>query len=221
MRNPSGPEGNGRPWRVPRRPVLPSGSRSRCRARLGDLPKLAHHLLVRIAEERGESVKELAGDAVDLLRRHRWPGNIRELENALHAASLFADGGLITGADLKNNVDELRALAQTDSGWAPPRDAPSEGGSSIPPGSGANDDDTDGSTHGESGATETAYAQVRRGAASLSAMKRQIERECIARALSETNGNITHAAALLGLKRPRLSQLVKQYGLSTTVEVKK
>ena len=44
-------------------------------------------------------------------------------------------------------------------------------------------------------------------------MKRIIERECIARALGDAGGNITRAAALLGMKRPRLSQLVKQYGL--------
>ena len=49
-------------------------------------------------------------------------------------------------------------------------------------------------------------------------MKRQIERECIARALAESNGNITRAAALLGMKRPRLSQLVKQYGLGQSSE---
>jgi hypothetical protein len=55
---------------------------------------------------------------------------------------------------------------------------------------------------------------VRQGAISLSSIKRQIERDCIARALVETRGNITRAAALLGMKRPRLSQLVKQYGLS-------
>ena len=66
----------------------------------------------------------------------------------------------------------------------------------------------------ESGATAVAYAQVRQGAVSLSDMKRQIERDCIARALEETKGNITRAATLLGMKRPRLSQLVKQYGLS-------
>ena len=73
----------------------------------------------------------------------------------------------------------------------------------------------------ESIATEVAYAQVRQGSASLSGIKRQIERDCIARALLETNGNITHAAALLGVKRPRLSQLAKQYGLSMTAEVNK
>ena len=66
----------------------------------------------------------------------------------------------------------------------------------------------------EATATAVAYAQVRQGCVTLSNMKRQIERDCIARALAETKGNITRAAALLGMKRPRLSQLVKQYGLA-------
>jgi sigma-54 specific flagellar transcriptional regulator A len=66
----------------------------------------------------------------------------------------------------------------------------------------------------EANATAVAYSQVRAGATSLPDIKRQIERDCIARALAETRGNITRAAALLGMKRPRLSQLVKQYGLA-------
>ncbi len=59
------------------------------------------------------------------------------------------------------------------------------------------------------------YDRVRGGDHSLLEMKKVIERECIVRALGETNGNITRAAKLLGMKRPRLSQLVKQYGLNS------
>ena len=58
--------------------------------------------------------------------------------------------------------------------------------------------------------TEVAYLHIRSGV-SLHDLKRNIERECIQRALTESKGNITRAAALLGMKRPRLSQLVKQY----------
>jgi DNA-binding NtrC family response regulator len=61
--------------------------------------------------------------------------------------------------------------------------------------------------------TGAAYREIRDAGVSLSDLKRRIERECIARALSETGGNITRSAAVLGMKRPRLSQLVKQYGL--------
>ena len=200
------------------------------RLRMSDLPRLAGTLLGRIAAERGEAQKELSTDALDLLARHRWPGNVRELENALRAASLFAETGIITAADLVENVDDLRGVAAGERqriSDRPPASASSI--SSIPsapllPGSvadlKANDsgevEDADGAPlpSQEAGATVAAYAQVRQGSVSLADMKRQIERDCIARALAETKGNITRAATLLGMKRPRLSQLVKQYGLA-------
>jgi DNA-binding NtrC family response regulator len=187
------------------------------RMRMGDLPRIAEHLLARIAVERSEAPKALAADAVDLLSRHRWPGNVRELENALRASSLFAEASVITSRHLVENVDDLRAVATRSSDRL----------SSVPPSASmtaeasmdSEADDGGGDVDsplplGEASATSVAYAQVRQGSVSLSDMKRQIERDCIARALAETKGNITRAAALLGMKRPRLSQLVKQYGLA-------
>jgi DNA-binding NtrC family response regulator len=184
------------------------------RTRMGDLPRISEHLLSRIALERGETAKSLASDAIDLLGRHRWPGNVRELENALRAASLFAEGDVITAATLLDNVDDLRNAAQSvrariaAPATSPVMDEPA-----------GDEDDATESAEGalpavEANATAVAYSQVRAGATSLPDIKRQIERDCIARALAETRGNITRAAALLGMKRPRLSQLVKQYGLA-------
>ena len=202
------------------------------RARLGDLPKIADHLLGRIGVERSETPKTIGTDALELLQRHRWPGNIRELENVLRAVSLFADGECITASDLIDNVDDFRAVAQSGPASGYPSQAPLSLRPSLVPaplpsgvsgvsgiGETEGDDDASGALpDAESGATSVAYAQVRQGAVSLSDMKRQIERDCIARALLETKGNITRAAALLGMKRPRLSQLVKQYGLSASSE---
>jgi DNA-binding NtrC family response regulator/tetratricopeptide (TPR) repeat protein len=190
------------------------------RQRLGDLPRIAEHLLLRVAAERGEQPKSLSPEAVELLQRHRWPGNVRELENALRAASLFADGAVISAADLVDNVEDLKALAQQRTSSPPPR--PSfVSVPSMPAIESAGDveEEVEGTGEGplptdEASATAAAYSQVRSGSVSLSDMKRQIERDCIARALAETRGNITRAAALLGMKRPRLSQLVKQYGLA-------
>jgi len=59
---------------------------------------------------------------------------------------------------------------------------------------------------------DSAYQYVRDGS-TLKELKKQIEVACIQRALSESNHNITKAAAMLGMKRPRLSQLVKEYGI--------
>ena len=202
------------------------------RARMGDLARISENLLSRIAVERSEGRKVLAPDSLDLLSRHRWPGNVRELENALRAASLFAEADVITAAHLVDNVDDLRAVAQLSSlskrsSFLPPPLASVgslaslaslgslESGADLAEGEADALDEAEAPLpNGEASATSVAYAQVRQGAVSLSDMKRQIERDCIARALAETKGNITRAAALLGMKRPRLSQLVKQYGLS-------
>lgn len=193
------------------------------RARLGDLPRIAEHLLSRISLERAAVPKSLSPDAIELLQRHRWPGNVRELENVLRAVSLFADGELITVSDLIENVDELRVLAQSSPASTPPLSCRGSllpaSPSSVASFPGVEVEEGDGALpEGESSATAVAYAQVRQGSVSLSDIKRQIERDCISRALSETKGNITRAASLLGMKRPRLSQLVKQYGLAVVGE---
>ncbi len=51
------------------------------------------------------------------------------------------------------------------------------------------------------------------GAFDLNEAKRQLEIRCIERAFEQAGGNISKAAQLLGLKRPRLSQKIKEYGL--------
>ncbi len=194
------------------------------RARAGDLPRIAEHLLVRIAAERGEAPKNISQEAIELLMRHKWPGNVRELDNALRAAALFAESNVIGATDFTDNVEDLRSLRHTS---APPVSLATVAPVSIMSGA-ANDGESDidipvhisGDISGaelpqdEAGATAIAYACVRQGSVSLADLKRQIERDCVARALAETHGNITRAAALLGMKRPRLSQLVKQYGLT-------
>ena len=45
------------------------------------------------------------------------------------------------------------------------------------------------------------------------AIKKQIEGQCIAEALAQAGGSVTRAAGLLGMKRPRLSQLIKEHEL--------
>jgi transcriptional regulator with GAF, ATPase, and Fis domain/tetratricopeptide (TPR) repeat protein len=212
------------------------------RQRIGDLPRISENLLARIAFERGETVKTLAPAAIELLGRHRWSGNVRELENALRAASLFAETDVITARDLTDNVEDLGHLGQSrarlESSGSSDRLVAVRLHDDVPPAAPSTIVDLDASTPSsedaddvavqsfedgdlpasEAGPTAIAYACVRQGSVSLSDLKRQIERDCIARALAETKGNITRAATLLGMKRPRLSQLVKQYGLAAVSE---
>ncbi|WP_208349189.1 response regulator [Pseudaestuariivita rosea] len=52
------------------------------RERVDDIPLLAEHFLAR-AEREGNATKRLNEDAVDLIRAYSWPGNVRQLENAV------------------------------------------------------------------------------------------------------------------------------------------
>jgi transcriptional regulator with GAF, ATPase, and Fis domain/tetratricopeptide (TPR) repeat protein len=200
------------------------------RSRMGDLPMLVRNLLQRIAVERGETPKSMAPESLSLLARHRWPGNIRELENALRAASLFADGPSILPGDLLEHVESLRGLDRRAAPEAPREtgevesarpsveiEGPVSGVVSSQAGAEAGADDAGEACSDateSSSATDVIFTELKAGKFGLFELKRQLERDCIARALAETRGNITRAAAILGMKRPRLSQLVKQYGLA-------
>ena len=56
------------------------------RERSGDVPLLVHHFLDKIARQEDMRVKEITPEALDRLRRHSWPGNVRQLENAVEMA---------------------------------------------------------------------------------------------------------------------------------------
>jgi DNA-binding NtrC family response regulator/tetratricopeptide (TPR) repeat protein len=200
------------------------------RQRVADLPLIAEAILDLIAAERDTPVKRLSPAALEGLARHRWPGNVRELENALRAAALFAESDVIELSDITTNVASLRDLSLPDCPAAPDSSAPASGPVTLASPE-LQDSGTDaalemaamsqpskfsqlGSSEAPGSTTDVAYAAIRAGV-SLSDLKRDIERDCIARALAETGGNITRAASLLGMKRPRLSQLVKQYGFGS------
>jgi DNA-binding NtrC family response regulator len=62
------------------------------RERPADIPALARHFLARFAAEEGKRIRLIAPEAMQLLAAFSWPGNIRQLENALFRAVVLADG---------------------------------------------------------------------------------------------------------------------------------
>jgi DNA-binding NtrC family response regulator len=62
------------------------------RARSGDIPLLAAHALIRIAEAQEREPAKLTPSAVRRLLSYDWPGNVRELENVLTNALLMSPG---------------------------------------------------------------------------------------------------------------------------------
>jgi two-component system, NtrC family, response regulator AtoC len=71
--------------------------------REGDIPLLARHFLAEVIEREGHP-RELSEDTLDALERHLWPGNARELRNAVYTAYLLCGGDVITPEDLPPEV---------------------------------------------------------------------------------------------------------------------
>ena len=62
------------------------------RERPEDIPDLVRHFLVRFAAEEGKRIRTVSAEALGILNAHPWPGNVRQLENAVFRAVVLADG---------------------------------------------------------------------------------------------------------------------------------
>jgi Nif-specific regulatory protein len=71
------------------------------RERKEDISALANFFIRRFSGELKKKIDGLSPDALKLLMRYHWPGNIRELENAIERAMLLADGQHIATDDLR------------------------------------------------------------------------------------------------------------------------
>jgi len=80
------------------------------RERCGDIPLLVDHILERIAKETARGPLTLAPAALDALLSYPWPGNIRELQNALQFALVKTRGTVVEPEHLPPHV--LRALLE-------------------------------------------------------------------------------------------------------------
>lgn len=69
------------------------------RERAGDIPALARHLLARIASQPGLRQLGITDEALTLLVDYEWPGNVRQLQNALFRAAVRCDGDALTRSD--------------------------------------------------------------------------------------------------------------------------
>jgi DNA-binding NtrC family response regulator/tetratricopeptide (TPR) repeat protein len=152
-----------------------------------DVLVLAQHVLDELQAE-GGAARRFSTTAKRLLSRHAWPGNVRELQNVVRAAAILSDGSTIEEKDLAEHLQR-----------SPQQHA--ERGFAVD------------SVHTEVDVVRSAYESMRHLDLPLPELKRRIEEGCIALAMVDARGQITRAAGYLGMKRPRVSQLVKSYGL--------
>ena len=71
------------------------------RHRVEDIPALVHYFVSRYSREAGKDIQGIDEACLHRLRRHTWPGNVRQLENCIRRAVVLAKGATITLDDLE------------------------------------------------------------------------------------------------------------------------
>jgi DNA-binding NtrC family response regulator len=136
------------------------------RERGPDLDLLASHFVAHYAREHARPVRAVAEEVFSALRAHPWPGNVRQLRNAMERAVVMSDGEVLLPQHLPPDIlhPPARAAAQ------------------------------------ESGEMPLVTLE-------------EMEKRMIARALRETQDNLTTAAERLGIHRNTLRRKIAEYGI--------
>src|SRR5215204_1169615 len=168
------------------------------RERVEDIPDLVRHFFSLIEKE-GLPRKQLDADAMDRLKRYRWPGNVREIENLVRRLSALYPQDTITGAIIDTELDTV-PLALPGTIVSKPTFLP--------------DSDT------LSDAVERHLAGYFSGFKDglpppglYHRILREIEGPLIGAALAATRGNQIRAAELLGVNRNTLRKKVRDLDL--------
>lgn len=74
------------------------------RERITDLPELIGYFIRLFNAKQGMNVLGVSSQALDVMKAYAWPGNIRELSNAIERAMLFCDGETIQMGDLPRDI---------------------------------------------------------------------------------------------------------------------
>jgi DNA-binding NtrC family response regulator len=164
------------------------------RERRSDIPLLVEYFVKKFNARLSKNVTGVEEEAKLALAAHAWPGNIRELENVIERAVLFADGSKIALHDLPDDLLDGSAKDARRS-----RDSATRISATPPPPS---TEVAVASTNPSDGLKEQVKAAMTR-----------LERDLIERALLSTHGNVTHAARLLKISRKGLQLKMKELGL--------
>ncbi len=81
------------------------------RERAGDIPLLASHFLAKYNEQLKKTIRGYSGEALQVLCAYAYPGNVRELENAVERAVMLTKGEIIQ-ADMFRDLQDLHATPE-------------------------------------------------------------------------------------------------------------
>src|SRR5262249_8007873 len=169
------------------------------RARREAIPQLARHFLTRIAAEEGKRIRAISSDGMALLATYQWPGNVRQLENAIFRAVVFADGEEIG----INEFPQIAAQVSSDEILAQPLIEPS-------PAMVASWPDCSAADIGDLVASNSLPLTDSQGGVRP---LEDIERDAIRFAISHYRGQMSEVARRLGIGRSTLYRKLEGLGL--------
>jgi DNA-binding NtrC family response regulator len=175
------------------------------RERLEDVPLLASQFIARFAAEANKRIAGISGPALELLRGYNWPGNIRQLENAVYRAIILADGAYLETPDFPQIVAQTAgradALKLTES--LPSPSAPVHIDTAI-------------ARKREAELKEIVSDRFLDGNGEVAALT-DLERELIAFALKRYGRRMSRVARALKIGRSTLYRKLHEYGLDEGV----
>jgi len=180
------------------------------RERLGDVAELAQHFMARFAAEEGKRISGISDDALRLIKSYPWPGNVRQLENAVFRAVVLADGNELT-------VAEFPQIAAHVTGFdtavpAAPAPLPRQGTFKGPAVLGAEDIIPQTMEIRSNGGDSALGIPVVTEAGDIRPLD-EIEADMIRLALGRYRGHMTEVAKRLKIGRSTLYRKMQEYGL--------
>lgn len=174
--------------------------------RLEDVPELVQHFTARFAAEEGKRISGTTDEAMRMLQTYEWPGNVRQLENAVFRAVVLADTNLLTVAEFPQIAAHVTGFSAEVP--AAPSDANTKGSFEGPALLGAE-------------ATIPHTMEVKPGSLGISAVTTdgdirsldEIEADMIRLALGRYRGHMTEVAKRLKIGRSTLYRKMQEYGL--------
>ncbi|MBN2206002.1 MAG: sigma-54-dependent Fis family transcriptional regulator [Candidatus Aminicenantes bacterium] len=89
------------------------------RERREDIPPLVDHFIRKYREREGKPIEGVSREAMEVLMAYAFPGNVRELENVIERAVVFAEGDLIGTADLPVFLEDKSEAAAVEGSSLP------------------------------------------------------------------------------------------------------
>jgi DNA-binding NtrC family response regulator len=174
------------------------------RARAADVPELARRFLARFCAEEGKRIRGISNEVFALLCAYDWPGNVRQLENAMFRAVVLADGDELTTAEFP----QIAAQVEGFDVRIPPAPPPLSETSTPPV-----------AFSSETALFEPRDQNILRLIDENGDVRKleEIEAETIRFALLHYRGQMSQMARKLGIGRSTLYRKMKEIGLETEI----